>query len=134
MKDNVSKSIENNEKYVKNQIKKLEIDSIKDEIASIKKDLKNKLNKQNLKDNKDEEESKKELKKMNQEKKGSVDKIEKSLKNKNLYVPNKIRSSNAVINIDKDDLTNKTIEETNIFNELNKKSFRIFYKQRKKII
>jgi hypothetical protein len=76
--------------------------------------------KQNLKDNKDEEESKKELKKMNQEKKGSVDKIEKSLKNKNLYVPNKIRSSNAVINIDKDDLTNKTIEETNIFNELNK--------------
>ena len=48
LKDNVSKSIENNEKYVKNQIKKLEIDSIKDEIASIKKDLKNKLNKENL--------------------------------------------------------------------------------------
>ena len=35
-------------------------------------------------------------------------------------MPNKIRSRNAIINIEKDDLTNKTIEETNIFNELNK--------------
>ena len=77
--------------------------------------------KQNLKDNKGEEERNKELKRMNNEKRGSVDKIEKSFKNKNLYVPNKLRSSNAVINIDKDDLTNRTIEETNIFKEHNNK-------------
>ena len=48
LKDNVSKSIENNEKYIKNQIKKLDIDSIKDEILSLKKELKNKLDKENL--------------------------------------------------------------------------------------
>ena len=48
LKENVTKSIENNEKYIKNQIKKLEIDSIKDQINSLKKELTNKLNKENL--------------------------------------------------------------------------------------
>ena len=48
LKENVQKSIENNEKYVKNQIKKIDIDSIKAEMASMKKELKNKLNKENL--------------------------------------------------------------------------------------
>ena len=48
LKENVQKSIENNEKYVKNQIKKIDIDSIKAEMASMKNELKNKLNKENL--------------------------------------------------------------------------------------
>ena len=48
LKENVVKSIENNEKYVKNQIKKLDIDSLKAELSAIKKDLNNKLNKENL--------------------------------------------------------------------------------------
>ena len=48
LKENVQKSIENNEKYVKNQIKKIDIDSIKAEMSSMKNELKNKLNKENL--------------------------------------------------------------------------------------
>ena len=48
LKENIQKSIENNEKYVKNQIKKIDIDSIKAEMASMKNELKNKLNKENL--------------------------------------------------------------------------------------
>ena len=48
LKENISKSIENNEKYVKNQIKKMEIDSVKAEIVLIRKELNNKLNKENF--------------------------------------------------------------------------------------
>ena len=48
LKENVSKSIENNEKYVKNQIKKLDIDSIKKEIEKIRNELNSKLTKDNL--------------------------------------------------------------------------------------
>ena len=48
LKESVTKSIENNEKYVKNQIKKIDIDSIKAEISAMKKEINNKLNKENL--------------------------------------------------------------------------------------
>ena len=48
LKENISKSIENNEKYVKNQIKKMDIDSVKAEIVLIRKELNNKLNKENF--------------------------------------------------------------------------------------
>ena len=48
LKENFSKSIENNEKYVKNQIKKMDIDSVKAEIVLIRKELNNKLNKENF--------------------------------------------------------------------------------------
>ena len=48
LKENFSKSIENNEKYAKNQIKKMDIDSVKAEIVLIRKELNNKLNKENF--------------------------------------------------------------------------------------
>ena len=48
LKENFSKSIENNEKYLKNQIKKMDIDSVKAEIVLIRKELNNKLNKENF--------------------------------------------------------------------------------------
>jgi hypothetical protein len=73
--------------------------------------------KHNLKDNKNEDESNKELNRVNNVKRGSVDKIEKSFINKNLFVPNKLRSSNAVISLREDDLTNKTIDEANKYEE-----------------
>ena len=73
--------------------------------------------KHNLKDNKNEDESNKELTRVNNVKRGSVDKIEKSFINKNLFVPNKLRSSNAVISLREDDLTNKTIDEANKYEE-----------------
>ena len=48
LKESVSKSIDNNEKYVKNQIKKLEIDVIKNDIEKLRNDLNTKLNQDNL--------------------------------------------------------------------------------------
>ena len=48
LKESVSKSIDNNEKYVKNQIKKLETDVIKNDIEKLRNDLNTKLNQDNL--------------------------------------------------------------------------------------
>ena len=70
--------------------------------------------KQNLKENKNEEENNKEETRVNNIKRGSVDKIEKSFKNKTIFVPNKMRSSKAVIAIKEDGLLNKTKEEEEI--------------------
>ena len=70
--------------------------------------------KQNLKENKNEEENNKEETRVNNIKRGSVDKIEKSFKNKTIFVPNKMRSSKAVIAIKEDGLLDKTKEEEEI--------------------
>ena len=48
LKDNILKIIENNDKYVNNQIEKLGIDAIKNEISLMKKELDNKLNIENI--------------------------------------------------------------------------------------
>ena len=48
LKESVSKSIDNNEKYVKNQIKKLEMDVIKKDIETLRNDLNTKLTQDNL--------------------------------------------------------------------------------------
>ena len=48
LKDNILKIIENNDKYVNNQIEKLGINAIKNEISLMKKELDNKLNIENI--------------------------------------------------------------------------------------
>ena len=78
--------------------------------------------KQDLREKKSEEENNKKTIKLNNLKGSSVDKIEKTFKNKSIYVANKNRSNNAVIAINEDELMNRTKEEIIKYNEVRNKN------------